>query len=819
MAPTIPIDYTGQRESKKFSKRGSGDVMGKTRKVSKGHSTGFVPDYRHAVETVGESEGFGSSGRVDAELTASQDPYAPNRKCIGLNVGGYDRSVVPIQNLSLSKMSPLERQDLSVRLKRELEQVRTLQRKIASFSLDAMTTDGHTYQYGLKGHMMESLPRSTNTELMAPGKKKCPSGRNGPRTKGGNASAGRNESVKQGLPQSSNYVMLMKQCETLLTRLMAHQHGWIFNEPVDVVKHNIPDYFNVIKHPMDLGTVKSKLLSNQYSNPIDFAADVRLTFKNAMTYNPVGHAVHNMADTLSKYFEVRWKPIEKKIAHPADDSTASKSSVIIEPESAYVPPAKKQKTISMENIVKHERNKQAMSDVEKQKLGVELEDLMAELPDSIISFLKESTLNCSQVSEDEIEIDIDALSNDTLFTLRKLLDDYLLEKQKKQTIPEPCKIEVRTESEFNNLSTHPCKDNELADEDVDIGVDDAPPTSSSPPVKIDRDAARRNDKCSSSRSSGSESGSSSTVAYSENKASCTLYAHGFLKFTLLCSLHAIAGDLNGLCLLSSHRVNCSRKLFKRLYLSGCQKRERDIQASPGVMALSVLSQSLIESECCPHSGSSSASELDGPKNSDFACTVNGIADAKVKQKESDVGDPNIGDCLHGNAEQNTVSSPSSIEPHCRQEALLRSRFADIIIKAQENTIEKGDPEKLKLEREELERRRREVYLRVWNWCFDFVKFSLALMMEKTVEINENSQFMEDLEMFRSQDEPLQSFIEAASPENSQNGLGSFKFQASSNPLEQLGLYMKNDEEEEEEEEVEPRSNPGTSNDPEEGEID
>ncbi|KAK6127611.1 hypothetical protein DH2020_038649 [Rehmannia glutinosa] len=769
MAPTIPIDYTGQRESKKFSKRGSGDVMGKTRKVSKGHSTGFVPDYRHAVETVGESEGFGSSGRVDAELTASQDPYAPNRKCIGLNVGGYDRSVVPIQNLSLSKMSPLERQDLSVRLKRELEQVRTLQRKIASFSLDAMTTDGHTYQ-----------------------KEKCPSGRNGPRTKGGNASAGRNESVKQGLPQSSNYVMLMKQCETLLTRLMAHQHGWIFNEPVDVVKHNIPDYFNVIKHPMDLGTVKSKLLSNQYSNPIDFAADVRLTFKNAMTYNPVGHAVHNMADTLSKYFEVRWKPIEKKIAHPADDSTASKSSVIIEPESAYVPPAKKQKTISMENIVKHERNKQAMSDVEKQKLGVELEDLMAELPDSIISFLKESTLNCSQVSEDEIEIDIDALSNDTLFTLRKLLDDYLLEKQKKQTIPEPCKIEVRTESEFNNLSTHPCKDNELADEDVDIGVDDAPPTSSSPPVKIDRDAARRNDKCSSSRSSGSESGSLSTAVAK--------------KYCLHENLKTYVEDL--IVLL----------IQKEIILDGVFEESA---ASPGVMALSVLSQSLIESECCPHSGSSSASELDGPKNSDFACTVNGIADAKVKQKESDVGDPNIGDCLHGNAEQNTVSSPSSIEPHCRQEgesapqerqvspeklyraALLRSRFADIIIKAQENTVEKGDPEKLKLEREELERRRREVYQR----------------MEKTVEINENSQFMEDLEMFRSQDEPLQSFIEAASPENSQNGLGSFKFQASSNPLEQLGLYMKNDEEEEEEEEVEPQSNPGTSNDPEEGEID
>lgn len=91
-------------------------------------------------------------------------------------------------------------------------------------------------------------------------------------------------------------------------------------------------------------------------------------------------------------------------------------------------------------------------------------------------------------------------------------------------------------------------------------------------------------------------------------------------------------------------------------------------------------------------------------------------------------------------------------------------------------------------------------------------------MEKTVDINENSQFMEDLEMFRAApDEHLQSLIEETSPEHSQSGLGSFKFQASSNPLEQLGLYMKMDDEEEEE--GEPKSTPDAPNDPEEGEID
>ncbi|CAK9172557.1 unnamed protein product [Ilex paraguariensis] len=91
-------------------------------------------------------------------------------------------------------------------------------------------------------------------------------------------------------------------------------------------------------------------------------------------------------------------------------------------------------------------------------------------------------------------------------------------------------------------------------------------------------------------------------------------------------------------------------------------------------------------------------------------------------------------------------------------------------------------------------------------------------MEKTVDINENCRFMEDLEMLRAgPDEHLQSLIEETSPEHSQNGLGSFKFPTSSNPLEQLGLYMKVDDEEEEE--VGRQSVPDAVNDVEEGEID
>ncbi|KAM3700679.1 hypothetical protein ACJW31_05G116800 [Castanea mollissima] len=43
-----------------------------------------------------------------------------------------------------------------------------------------------------------------------------------------------------------------------------------------------------------------------------FAADVRLTFSNAMLYNPPDNVVHKMAVELERFFESRWKTLEDK---------------------------------------------------------------------------------------------------------------------------------------------------------------------------------------------------------------------------------------------------------------------------------------------------------------------------------------------------------------------------------------------------------------------------------------------------------------------------------------------------------------------------
>lgn len=92
-----------------------------------------------------------------------------------------------------------------------------------------------------------------------------------------------------------------------------------------------------------------------------------------------------------------------------------------------------------------------------------------------------------------------------------------------------------------------------------------------------------------------------------------------------------------------------------------------------------------------------------------------------------------------------------------------------------------------------------------------------MQLEKTVEINENSRILKDLEMLRAvPGEQLPSSIYETSPDQSQDAVDCFTFDGS-NPLEQLGLYIKAEADDDEEED--PQCAPNPLSDVEEGEID
>jgi hypothetical protein len=96
----------------------------------------------------------------------------------------------------------------------------------------------------------------------------------------------------------------------LLQRVLHHTlNRGIFNDEVDPVALNIPDYRKIIRHPMDLGTVKQKLLAALYKNDREFANDVRLVFANAIRYNPPTHFVHALAKQMATEFEAEFAKV------------------------------------------------------------------------------------------------------------------------------------------------------------------------------------------------------------------------------------------------------------------------------------------------------------------------------------------------------------------------------------------------------------------------------------------------------------------------------------------------------------------------------
>lgn len=71
-----------------------------------------------------------------------------------------------------------------------------------------------------------------------------------------------------------------------------------FQEAVDPVKFNILDYFDVIRHPMDLGTVRRKVMHNNYCSVEEFVRDMKLIWENCYKYNGEGHDISRCAKEL-----------------------------------------------------------------------------------------------------------------------------------------------------------------------------------------------------------------------------------------------------------------------------------------------------------------------------------------------------------------------------------------------------------------------------------------------------------------------------------------------------------------------------------------
>ncbi|XP_074655384.1 bromodomain-containing protein 2-like isoform X2 [Tubulanus polymorphus] len=113
-----------------------------------------------------------------------------------------------------------------------------------------------------------------------------------------NNSKGKNGPSKRG----RNTNQLQYLCRTVMKGVWKHQFAWPFHQPVDAQRLNLPDYHKIVKHPMDLGTIKKRLETNYYYSAKECLEEFNMMFTNCYIYNKPGEDICLMAQTLEKIF-------------------------------------------------------------------------------------------------------------------------------------------------------------------------------------------------------------------------------------------------------------------------------------------------------------------------------------------------------------------------------------------------------------------------------------------------------------------------------------------------------------------------------------
>jgi len=188
----------------------------------------------------------------------------------------------------------------------------------------------------------------------------------------------------------------LQECSSLLRFLSTKPDAEPFLEPVDWHLYGLTDYPEIIKNPMDLGTVQAKLDEGRYKDASAFASDMRLIWENCMKYNRPDSDLHMTAEKLSKLFE---KKNIKKIKQGNATSSASKGGK-----------SGKDSGNSNNNTEASRADRlkfsQLVNQLAPEQLGTLVEMIQKDCPEAL-----------NEEEDDEIEIEINNIDTNTLQAL------------------------------------------------------------------------------------------------------------------------------------------------------------------------------------------------------------------------------------------------------------------------------------------------------------------------------------------------------------------------------------------------------------------
>jgi len=101
-------------------------------------------------------------------------------------------------------------------------------------------------------------------------------------------------------------------------KLMLQKDANVFMKPVNPTVMKCLDYFDIVKKPMDLGTIQKKFPGKpkisgrgseprSYTSPLEFRNDMRLVWDNCRLYNAINTPVRGMGEAMADAWEKKWK--------------------------------------------------------------------------------------------------------------------------------------------------------------------------------------------------------------------------------------------------------------------------------------------------------------------------------------------------------------------------------------------------------------------------------------------------------------------------------------------------------------------------------
>ncbi|KAE8198514.1 hypothetical protein A4X06_0g2414 [Tilletia controversa] len=86
----------------------------------------------------------------------------------------------------------------------------------------------------------------------------------------------------------------------VITALIRRDTYGFFTDPVN--PDEVPGYTDVVKQPLDFGTIRERVEAQEYTNVSSFTDDVYLVFRNAKTFNAPHTIFHSEADRIQAWF-------------------------------------------------------------------------------------------------------------------------------------------------------------------------------------------------------------------------------------------------------------------------------------------------------------------------------------------------------------------------------------------------------------------------------------------------------------------------------------------------------------------------------------